>query len=770
MVGFMVYEADADGTRSAETYVDSSTTSAELYGQAGATYVVTAVTTAPDEDGGYWEESKFSAAATLSGGAPGTPNGLSAAPTSGGIRLLWDNTSANETGFTIQRSTSADFSTDLQTFTVAADVTSYLDATGTSGTSVQPDVTYYYQVEATNSSGSSAFSNTASALVTLPTVSVTALPITATFAGPDGHPQEGYFDFHRTGDPSAALTADVSYDGGTAESGRDYSGTLPMEVTFEAGEQDVLVPVVPANATPNIGSLIEAGIVVGVGYLFSPVQAPIDIDPHGVSVKLGDGSDNIILQGSADGDTNRVPIDITIPPDQPTGSTVTLHATNSGILKLWTGNTTSATAISWGDDGSVTWTIGSTTNPPPSELWVGATAGSTTIGDIKFSLSDSEAADGGTFAPAATATSQSATAVRVSVDALTNPNGDAMAPNGDVTGLSRNWLIGQAADLAVDIQEPSVWKLTRPASVEWSIPGDAVYAYNLGLNRAETMALGADNGNQGRASNKGKVGTSQAEVQWVWESTSTTAPSFDFAAVSATVQIAGLTVVTGTTFDVYSPVASWSEKLGSVGITARNQFGLIGSVKIGVLHGNNMTGSVNTNALPAELHGGTFYATQLISPQLYVELTDGTSDHRTNNGDQGLLDTQIEMPTERLQNGQPGPTNFDADGTAHVFVDSPHVPLLALFKSALRIDTFADFLMFTPPGSGSTPVALQESSFNWEGLAAKSASNHWTVLYSRLTQADSNGHKVTSPPGWSAVVIHPARYLRADGTIDNRLP
>ncbi len=69
MVGFMVYEADADGTRSAETFVDSSTTSAELYGQAGATYVVTAMTTAPDEDGGYLEESKFSAAATLSGGA-----------------------------------------------------------------------------------------------------------------------------------------------------------------------------------------------------------------------------------------------------------------------------------------------------------------------------------------------------------------------------------------------------------------------------------------------------------------------------------------------------------------------------------------------------------------------------------------------------------------------------------------------------------------------------------------------------------------------------
>ena len=84
---------------------------------------------------------------------PATPQNLSATSASGGIYLLWDNDSDNETGFTIQRSSSADFSTDLQTFTVAADVTSYVDNNGTDGTSVQPGTTYYYQVEATTARG-----------------------------------------------------------------------------------------------------------------------------------------------------------------------------------------------------------------------------------------------------------------------------------------------------------------------------------------------------------------------------------------------------------------------------------------------------------------------------------------------------------------------------------------------------------------------------------------------------------------------------------------
>jgi len=63
-------------------------------------------------DGAYSLYSNF-VNADGSAAVPGAPGNLSATPfndsTGSGVRLLWDNDSDNESGFTIQRSTSADF-------------------------------------------------------------------------------------------------------------------------------------------------------------------------------------------------------------------------------------------------------------------------------------------------------------------------------------------------------------------------------------------------------------------------------------------------------------------------------------------------------------------------------------------------------------------------------------------------------------------------------------------------------------------------------------
>ncbi len=274
MVGFMVYEADADGTRSAETFVDSSTTSAELYGQAGATYVVTAMTTAPDEDGGYLEESKFSAAATLSGGAPGTPANVSATPRADGVHVLWDNSSANETSFVVQRSPAgaADWS---NVGTIDADVTQFNDTTVTPGTA------YDYRITAVGDAGDSSPSSVATVTaLALPTVSVAAVQPAASFSGADGNGQNGYFTFHRNGDLSAALTVAVSYAGSTAVGTADYVDDLPTDITFEAGQQDAIVAVVPANGSPNSTSFVQATVSTGTGYTADATAAQIDLDAH----------------------------------------------------------------------------------------------------------------------------------------------------------------------------------------------------------------------------------------------------------------------------------------------------------------------------------------------------------------------------------------------------------------------------------------------------------------------------------------------------------
>jgi phosphodiesterase/alkaline phosphatase D-like protein len=89
---------------------------------------------------------------------PTAPSGLTAsAASSSQINLTWTDNSNNETGFKIDRSTNANFSQNLTTATVAANTTTY-SATGLSGTT-----TYYFRVRATNASGDSASTMTASA-------------------------------------------------------------------------------------------------------------------------------------------------------------------------------------------------------------------------------------------------------------------------------------------------------------------------------------------------------------------------------------------------------------------------------------------------------------------------------------------------------------------------------------------------------------------------------------------------------------------------------
>jgi len=93
---------------------------------------------------------------TQPGSPPAAPSGLIAtAISTGQIDLSWTDNATDEDGFYIQRS--EDNSNWSLIDTVGADVTAYSDLT------VFPSTTYYYRVRAYNSSGSSAYSNTASA-------------------------------------------------------------------------------------------------------------------------------------------------------------------------------------------------------------------------------------------------------------------------------------------------------------------------------------------------------------------------------------------------------------------------------------------------------------------------------------------------------------------------------------------------------------------------------------------------------------------------------
>ena len=72
------------------------------------------------------------------------------------INLSWDDNSNNETSFVIQRATDSSFTDSLTVIEVPANSTSYSDR------SLQRSTTYYYRVNASNSQGSSSYSNVAS--------------------------------------------------------------------------------------------------------------------------------------------------------------------------------------------------------------------------------------------------------------------------------------------------------------------------------------------------------------------------------------------------------------------------------------------------------------------------------------------------------------------------------------------------------------------------------------------------------------------------------
>jgi pectate lyase/fibronectin type 3 domain-containing protein len=115
-------------------------------------YVVSAVNSV----GQSANSSQVSATPAASGGAPAAPSNLVATGASRSIVLTWNDNSSNETGFQIERSTSATGSFSLKA-TVGANVKTWTNTGLTTGKA------YWYRVRAINASGNSAYSNVATA-------------------------------------------------------------------------------------------------------------------------------------------------------------------------------------------------------------------------------------------------------------------------------------------------------------------------------------------------------------------------------------------------------------------------------------------------------------------------------------------------------------------------------------------------------------------------------------------------------------------------------
>ena len=116
------------------------------------------------------------------------------------VTLTWLDNSTIETGFTIQRSTSANF-TGATTFTAAANAITFTD------NSAVVNNTYYYRVRATTGAVNSGWSNTATVQTRPPTapsgLSATAITrTTLTLNWTDNSNNEGGFTIQRATNPT----------------------------------------------------------------------------------------------------------------------------------------------------------------------------------------------------------------------------------------------------------------------------------------------------------------------------------------------------------------------------------------------------------------------------------------------------------------------------------------------------------------------------------------------------------------------------------------
>ena len=90
----------------------------------------------------------------------GPPSSLIATPSADGVALTWQDNSATEDRFEIERCTGADCTVFQTVGLVGANITSFQDV------EVSANTTYRYQVRAMNSDGSSGYSNIATATTT----------------------------------------------------------------------------------------------------------------------------------------------------------------------------------------------------------------------------------------------------------------------------------------------------------------------------------------------------------------------------------------------------------------------------------------------------------------------------------------------------------------------------------------------------------------------------------------------------------------------------
>src|SRR5712692_9708027 len=298
------------------------------------------------------------------------------------INLSWVDNSDNETGFLIERS--SDGTNFTQIATVGANITSYSD------TGLSASTTYYYRVRASGGSGTSNYSNVASATTeSLPGLSLSSVALSPTSV---------------TGGSSSTGTVTLSGAapaGGAAvtlSSSNTVAATVPASVTVAAGATSatftVTTSAVSSSTAVTISGTFNGGTQTATLTVNPPSLSLSSVALSPTSVTGGSSSTGTVtLSGAAPAGGAAVTLSSsnTVAATVPASVTVAAGAT-SATFALTTSTVSSSTAVTIsGTFNGGTQTATLTVNPPSLSLSsvalspTSVTGGSSSTGTVTLS-------------------------------------------------------------------------------------------------------------------------------------------------------------------------------------------------------------------------------------------------------------------------------------------------------------------------------------------------------------------------------------------------
>lgn len=669
------------------------------------------------------------------------------------IDLHWSLGASTIIGIQILRATGDGNGNNTSGWQVVAAIlpagsTSYQDKTALAG------VDYNYQAVPINSDVPAPPSNVAAA-------KSSAIPIDPNGDNPPpgypGGPTDSGLEFYRvsltnpqaTGfsdatvlDSSLNINTGLILANSPAEAAKlAISGWVKYNGNDDNGGPQLSASVSDGAFTPNGFDLWSAGhwhgsLKLSVAEDGEPDAVAIfaDVTPAPLGLSLGDGSANQVLIGSNDGVTDLVQLHLTVPTGLANGTQIVLSTTAPDKIDVWNNATPSVgdTTLLGGTSqtSSITWTVGVDTIP--ITIYLGATQGSTNVGDIGFTLA--AIVGGAATQPAA---SQPASAIKAILSTV-DPN-NAGILNKDVTGQNLQWVVGQTVDLKAVVTAPAGLAL----KYTWDVPGNYLYSYTQTVTKGAIGALIGDN--QG-------TGTNDPEVKFFWVTTKTPA---DIDNVVLTVTPAGGEKISKqVTFTVNQPTSTftgtpWQKangfmtKKGALGLGIKDTapmdlaFGDKGAGQAGM----TFNGTVNTNAIEE----GMIEIVQLV--RFIGSFTKNGVQTPMNTGSHLLDDVE---PATVEYSGSPIKIG-NGDQKISKSDDTPGSPLSADMTHFSGGWDYRTFLMYKPIKNGNwVPI----SEINWSLDATVVFNNgSWQFNKNSTPNDVENGSGTRSEPEWSSDIV-----------------